>query len=349
MTDDTQPDLADVHVLVAPDKFKGTLTARQAAEAIAVAVRAMGGTVEMLPIADGGEGTVDAFGGPNRTSTVTGPLHTPVAAGWRLADGIAVIESAAACGLVVAGGAEGNDPMSATTRGAGELIAEALTAGAREVLVGMGGSASTDGGIGALEALAEHLPLPPGRVQVLTDVTTPYRDAAVVFGPQKGASAEQIAILTERLQNAAGALRNRFGVDVWDLPRAGASGGLSGGLAAAGAELTGGAEMVTDRLGLGERLERADAVVTGEGQFDATSLAGKGPGLVVAEAQLRGIPVLVVAGVVSPDVSGTCPTVSMVSTVGPDEALRNPERSLSTAAEAGLRQLLAQLRERRRA
>lgn len=350
MSADTGTELQGARVLVAPDKFKGTLTARQAAEAIAVAARALGaGDVQILPMADGGEGTVEAFGGANRVSTVTGPLHRPVTAAWRLgADGTAVIESAAASGLVVAGGADGNDPLRATTKGTGELIAQALEAGATEVIVGMGGSASTDGGMGALEALEGHLPLPPGRVRVITDVTTPFRDAARVFGPQKGVTVEQIPALTERLRQVAGTLQDRFGVDVWDLPRGGASGGLSGGLAAAGAILSGGAELIADRLGLTHYLDDVDLVVTGEGQFDETSLAGKAPGLVAAEAAARGLPVLVIAGVISPDAADRFPAVSLVDAVGTNRAIASPEESVTIAAEQALRHLAGKVRSSRK-
>jgi glycerate kinase len=338
---------AGVRVLVAPDKFKGTLSARQAAEAVAAVAVALGASVEILPMADGGEGTVEAFGGANRVSTVTGPLQVPVRAQWRLGpDGTAVIESAAASGLVVAGGAEHNDPLRATTCGTGELIAEALDLGAREVIVGMGGSASTDGGLGALEALEGHLPFRPGQVQVITDVTTPLRDAAVVFGPQKGVRVDQIPDLTARLADVARQLRERFGADVWELPRTGASGGLSGGLAAAGASLAGGAELIADRLGLAAYLERCDLVVVGEGRFDSTSLTGKAPGLVIEEAARRGLPVLVIAGSVAPEVASIHPAVSLVDAVGLEMALGDPEGSVKAAAEQGLHEVLPVVRRR---
>jgi glycerate kinase len=344
----SEPDMTGIQVLIAPDKFKGTLSARQAADAIAAVVEGYGGTAEVVPVADGGEGTVDAFGGANRASQVTGPLGTPVNAQWRLSpDGTAIIESAAASGLVIAGGAERNNPMGATTRGTGELIAEALDAKAREVLVGMGGSASTDGGLGALDALESYLPFRRGHVQVITDVTTPFRDAAMVFGLQKGATAAQIPILTERLKAIAGQLHESFGVDVWELPGSGASGGLSGGLAAAGASLVGGAELIAERLGLRAHLERCDLVVTGEGQFDSTSLSGKGPGLVAEEARRRDIPLLVIAGAIAPEVRATYPAVSLVELVGRDRALVDPVGSIEVAAAEGLRDVIDEVRRRK--
>src|SRR5690606_20289937 len=159
-------------------------------------------TVE-LPMADGGEGFLDVLGGANRTTTVTGPLGAPVEAGWRLSKGLAVIEMAAASGLELVGGADENDPVAATTAGTGELIAEAVDAGARRVLVGLGGAATTDGGLGALQAI--H---PPQRMRgidlvVACDVRTRFVDAATVFGPQKGASSAQVELLRRRLERLA--------------------------------------------------------------------------------------------------------------------------------------------------
>lgn len=333
----TQLPLLRCKVLVAPDKFKGTLTSREAADAIAAEARALGAVTRVQPIADGGDGTVDAFGGTNRHSMVTGPLGSPVRAGWRLEGGRAVIESAAASGLVLAGGPAGNGPWAATSAGTGELIAEALVAGATEIVVGMGGSAMTDGGVGALTALAGHVPFPAGRVQVLTDVTTPFSQAAAVFGPQKGADEALVARLTRRLRAVAHELLARFDVDVWDLPRAGAAGGLAGGLAAAGASLSDGARVVADRVSLREHIQWADLVVTGEGRFDATSLAGKGPGLVVEQARARHRPVLVLAGDAEPGLDIDALLVSLVDTVGADAATSNAAVSLALTAQAGFR------------
>ncbi|MCW2900709.1 MAG: hypothetical protein JWO67_2974 [Streptosporangiaceae bacterium] len=153
--------LAGRRILVVPDKFKGT-TAQRAAEVIAAEARRAGARTSNVAMADGGERTVEAFGRANRSLEVSGPLGRPVRVGWRRAEGVAVIESAAASGLVTAGGSRGNDPVAAQTAGTGELIAEALAEGAQEVIVGMGGSASTDGGRGALSALEAYLPFPPG-------------------------------------------------------------------------------------------------------------------------------------------------------------------------------------------
>ncbi len=142
-----------MRVLAAPDKFRGTLTASEAAAAIAAGAARAGWEATRLPLADGGEGTLDVLGGGNRSTVVTGPLGAPVEAAWRLDDGVALIEAAQACGLSLAGGAEGNDPLRATSRGVGELIAAAVAAGAERVVVTVGGVASTDGGVGAVEAL----------------------------------------------------------------------------------------------------------------------------------------------------------------------------------------------------
>jgi glycerate kinase len=145
-----------VRVLAAPDKFRGTVTAREAAAAMCLGATAAGWSCHALPLADGGEGTLDALGGPTRTSVVTGPLGAPVEAGWRLDGERAVLEMSRASGLALAGGEAGDDPVGATTRGTGELVAAAAAAGAREIVVGVGGSATTDGGAGALEAVS-HL------------------------------------------------------------------------------------------------------------------------------------------------------------------------------------------------
>ncbi len=289
-----------MRVVIAPDKFKGTLTAIEAAEAMAAAVRERWPDAELvvIPMADGGDGTLDAFGGANRHDQVTGPLGSPVDAGWRLDDDLAVIESATASGLVLAGGAAGNDPWGATSRGAGELIASALDAGVSRVVVGMGGSAMTDGGRGALAALGDRVPFAPGRVVVLTDTTVAFEDAARVFGRQKGADAPMRDRLSARLATDAGEWAARFGRDVRGIPRGGAAGGLSGALLAAGAELVDGAAAIAEARGLDAAVSDADLVLTGEGAFDATSLAGKAPGHVLALAAAHGVPAIVIAGVV---------------------------------------------------
>ncbi len=292
--------MAAVRVLAAPDKFRGTASAPDIAEAIAAAAAEVSASCEQAPMADGGEGTLEALGGPNRSSAVTGPLGEPVIAPWRLRRGVAVIEMARASGLAVAGGADRNDPVNATTAGTGELIAEAVAAGAQRVLVAVGGSATTDGGLGALEALPSPARMTGIEMVVACDVKTAFLDAAAVYGPQKGATGAQIELLTRRLARLAQIYEQDFGVDVTAVPGAGAAGGLAGGLAARGASLVNGFELVADEVGLPERIMDADVVVTGEGRYDATSLQGKVVGGVAEIAGRHGTRALAVVGTSDP-------------------------------------------------
>jgi glycerate 2-kinase len=293
-----------MRLLAAPDKFRGTLTAREAAAAIAAGAARAGWNAVELPLADGGEGTLDVLGGGNRLTAVTGPLGEPVDAEWRLEeDGTALIEAARACGLSLAGGPEGNDPLRATSRGVGELVA-------------VGGVASTDGGVGAVEALPRQLP----PLEVACDVQARFLDAADVFAPQKGATPEQVRVLRERLA--------KLGVP--DLPGSGAAGGLAGGLAAVGGRLVSGFDLVADRLGLEEHLAEADLVVTGEGRLDETSFTGKVVGRLLARAAAAEVEALVVAG----DVAAKPPVqavqaVSLVEHCGPGRALENAAECLA--------------------
>lgn len=259
-----------------PDKFRGTLRAREAADALAAGLARAGfDDVRTVPLADGGEGTLetllDVLGGSRRTARVTGPLGDPVDACWGvLPGGTAVIEMAQASGLALV---TANDPLRASTRGTGELIAIARREGYTKILVAVGGSATTDGGLAAVEALKWSL---AGLdVTVACDVTTPFADAAKVFGPQKGATPAQVALLTRRLERLADQYRARTGVDVTVLEGAGAAGGLAGGLAAIGARLAPGFDVVADAVGLESALDGADLAVTGEGRLDVSSLEGK--------------------------------------------------------------------------
>ena len=313
---------AHMLVLAAPDKFRGTLAAADAARAIAEGARRAGWRCRELPLADGGEGTLEVLGGPNRVTRVSGPLGSPVEAAWRLVDGVAVIEAARASGLAVVGGAGANDPLAASTRGTGELIAAALGAGAEALVVGIGGSASTDGGLGAIEALGRSRFQIP--VEVACDVRTRFLEAAAVFGPQKGASPAQVALLTERLGTLAQSYLAEFGVDVAALPGSGAAGGLAGGLAALGAELVAGFELVAGRLGLEQALEGADLVVTGEGKLDATSFDGKVVGGLLAACARRGLPAVVVAGEIESGTPVAGAAVSLVDRFGRERAFAEP-------------------------
>ena len=292
--------MSGVHVLAAPDKFRGTASAVEVAAAVAEAAAAASASCESAPMADGGEGTLDALGGPNRTSVVTGPLGEPVTAPWRLTRGVAVIEMALASGLALAGGASGNDAVNATTAGTGELIAEAVAAGARRVLVAVGGSATTDGGLGAVEALPSQARMSGVEMIVACDVRTAFVDAAAVFGPQKGASPAQVELLTRRLRRLAQIYERDFGVDVSAMSGAGAAGGLAGGLAARGASLVDGFDVVAEEIDLRDRIGRCDLVVTGEGRFDATSLEGKVVGGAARLAAEAGVPALAVVGSADP-------------------------------------------------
>ncbi len=277
--------------VVCPDKFRGSLSAGAAAAAMAEGLRRGGvDDIVAVPLADGGEGTLDALldavGGSRRTTTVTGPLGDPVAAEWAmLRGGVAVVEMARASGLALVDGR--NDPLRASSRGTGELIAAAARSGAKRIVVGVGGSASTDGGLGAVDALGWSLPAID--VTVACDVTTPFLDAARVYGPQKGASNAQIALLGRRLQRLSEQYEARTGVDVRAIEGGGAAGGLAGALAALGATLEPGFDVVAGAAGLGDALEGASIVVTGEGRLDRTSLEGKVVGGVLEWASEHGV------------------------------------------------------------
>ena len=319
-------------MVAAPDKLKGTATASAVADAVAGAVRDAGGTCEPVPMADGGEGTLEVLGGVNRTTTVTGPLGDPVEAGWRLVGRSAVVEMAQASGLALVGGAEGNDAVAASTYGTGELIGAALEAGARRVVVGVGGSATTDGGFGALRALYPTQRLRGTDLVVACDVRTRFVDAAEVFAPQKGASPAQVKLLRGRLERLAADYLEQYGVDVTGIEGSGAAGGLAGGLAAVGAELVSGFDLVAEEVELYERLEGADLVVTAEGFLDAESFDGKVVGGVASFAADLGVPVLAVAGEVFHDeiagplaaVGGEVEVVSLTERFGRERSLADP-------------------------
>lgn len=278
-----------------------------------------------VPMADGGEGTLEALGGPNRTTTVTGPLGQPVEAAWRLgpanrAPRTAVIEMARASGLEVVGGPEVNDPVAASTAGTGELVAAAIDAGAARVIIGVGGSASTDGGLAALRALHPLSRLKGIDLVVACDVRTRFVDAAAVFAPQKGATTAQVELLRRRLERLAQVYRADYDVDVTELEGAGAAGGLAGGLAAVGARLVAGFDLVADEVELFERVEGADLVVTGEGFLDAQSFEGKVVGGVAAIAGEAGVPVVAIVGEAFDGVEAWVPTVSLVRRFGEERA-----------------------------
>jgi glycerate kinase len=313
-----------MRVVAAVDKFRGSASGAEVANAIGQACWERGHDCDQVALADGGEGLLDVLGGANRTTVVTGPHGSPVAAAWRLHQGTAIIEMARASGLVLAGGADGNDPMNATTAGTGQLIDAALTAGAKRIIVGLGGSATTDGGLGALRAISAPMRLRGIELLVACDVTTRFVDAAAVFGPQKGATPAQIKMLTRRLELLAQQYRNDFGVDVSAIAGSGAAGGIAGMLAALGGRLLPGFELVADELGLHDLLEGADLVITGEGHLDQQSFEGKVVGGVAELAAEYGVPAAAIVGIADDDVRDRIPTWSLAERFGLERALREP-------------------------
>ncbi len=307
--------------MAAPDKLRGTATAAEVAAAVGRVAWEAGWDCDEVPMADGGEGTLAALGGPNRVSVVTGPLGDPVPAAWRYGR-TGVVEMALASGIELVGGPEGNDPVAASSTGTGELVAAAVDAGCRRIVIGVGGSATTDGGLGALRALEPLTRLRAVELVVACDVRTPFLDAARVFAPQKGASPAQVELLSRRLERLAQMYRSAYGVDVTDLRCAGAAGGLAGGLACAGARLVEGFDVVADELDLHDRIEGADLVVTGEGFLDAQSFEGKVVGGVLQLAAASGVPVLAVVGRVlaGVEVPDGLEVVSLVERFGDERA-----------------------------
>jgi glycerate kinase len=289
-------------ILVAPDSFKGTLRASEVAAAIGKGLEAGGEPVDYCPVADGGEGTLDALlpalAGEYRTASVTDPLGRGIearfgfVAGGRRLPATAIVETAAASGLGLVEPAE-RDPLAASSTGTGELILAAVEQGAELVLLGVGGSASTDGGSGAIRAIRAAGGLGGAKLRVLCDVRTPFEDAARVFAPQKGADADQVRRLTSRLH----AFARRLERDPRGIPMTGAAGGLAGGLwSAFDAQLVAGASFVLDEIGFDSRMRAARAVVTGEGRLDGQSLQGKLVSEVATRARQAGVPSYAVVG-----------------------------------------------------
>ena len=292
-----------MHVLAAADKFKGTATAQQACAAIGHACWELGVDCTEIPMADGGEGTLDALGGANKTTLVTGPLGDPVKAAWRLHKGVAIIEMARASGLTLIGGAKHNDAIAASTTGGGELIDTALDTGVDKIIVCLGGSATTDGGYGAIRAIHAPARLRGVEFLVACDVDTLFTEAAEVFAPQKGATRTQVRLLTSRLERLAQMYSQQYGVDVSMTPGAGAAGGLAGGLMALGATLVPGFDLVADELGLHDAVRNADFVITGEGLLDELSFHGKVVGGVCDIAAEYQKPVATICGDVDDELS----------------------------------------------
>ena len=321
-------------VVAAFDKFRHTASAPQLCAAVADVAWESGWACIGVPLGDGGEGTLEALadrGGSMRTTTVSGPLGDPVEASWLLRGRTAFVEMARASGLALVGGAAGNDALQASTYGTGELIVAARMAGATRIVVTLGGSATTDGGFGALRAMEPLVRFGGVEIIVACDVTTPFVDAAAVFGAQKGATPLQVNLLTRRLERLAGVYEAERGLDVRSVPGGGAAGGLAGGLLSVGATITSGFALVADEAGLDEHLAGARLVVTGEGFLDDQSFRGKVVGGVCESAREPGVPVLIVCGnrqqdlVVPPEAASTIAAiVSLTDEFGSERAWNEP-------------------------
>ncbi len=372
-------------IVVAPQSFKGSLPAREVADAIVRGIRRVLADAEVvvLPMADGGEGTVDALvyatGGRTMQTEVSGPFGEGVLATWGiLGDGAtAVTEMAAASGLVLVA-PDRLDPLTTTTYGTGELVRAALDSECHRLIIGIGGSATNDGGAGMAQALGVKLTdregreLAPGgaalaslkqidvsgldrrlaecQVTVACDVTNPLCDkegASWVYGPQKGATEEMCQQLDEALANYASVIKKDLGIDIRDLPGAGAAGGLGAGLVAfLGARLVPGIEIISDAVGLVEHLKGASLVLTGEGRLDTQTTFGKTVAGVAKYAKVLGVPVVVIAGELHGDMNelyrhGIDAALSIAP--GPitrEESEADAARLISDAAERALRLIL---------
>lgn len=376
-------------VLICPNAFKGSLTAAQAAEAIDGGIRTAGrelpvseiSTVQ-LPLADGGDGTletlVEATGGAIHRMTVRGPLGAPVNAAWGRLGGsnsdTAVIEMAAASGLRLLR-PDAYDARRASTYGTGELMSAAIEAGCRTLIVGIGGSATNDGGAGMAQALGARLlnrqgrGLPPGgaalreleridvggvrlprgvKVRVACDVDNPLigaDGASAIYGPQKGADAAAVAELESALRHYGGLLKDQLGADVANAPGAGAAGGLGAGLMAfCGAKLEPGTELILDVTGFDECLKGCWLVVTGEGRLDGQTARGKVIAGVARHARAQGVPVVAIAGTIDRGAEELLRplglTVALATVDGPmslEAAIGDAYRLLAAAAERAIR------------
>jgi glycerate kinase len=388
---------APMRVVVAPDKFKGSLDAASAASAMARGVHAAdpSAVVDRAPVADGGEGTVSALvastGGQFVSASVTGPLGHPVEAVYGMLGGghggqsstTAVIEMAAASGLALIS-PQDRDPGRTSTRGTGEMVLAARRRGADRIILGIGGSATNDGGAGLAQALgfrlldADGRDLGPGglelarldridasgrppeldglTIRVACDVDNPLcgpRGASAVYGPQKGASPELVRALDAALARLAEVLKRDLHVDVADVPGAGAAGGLGAGLMGfLGATLASGVDLVLDAVGLDQRLDTADLCLTGEGAIDASSAFGKTIAGVARRARARGVPVLAIGGSLGPGARDVMKHgVDAIFSICPapatfEEAVAQVDPWLASAAENAVRAFLAGSRTR---
>lgn len=327
-----------MHVLIAVDSFKGSLSSQKAGEAITAGIQRVfpDATTEVITMADGGEGTVEAIvqaeAGKIQVIRATSPIgETVEAIIGQLPDGTAVLEMASASGLPLVP-KEKRNPLVTSTYGTGELIRKAMDWGAKQIVIGIGGSATNDGGAGMAQALGVKLldreghELEPGgealarleridlsgldprlketKVIVMCDVVNPLcgpRGASAVYGPQKGATPEMVKQLDQNLVHFAQKIKEQLGLDLADVPGAGAAGGLGAGLLAfTGAELKTGVEAILDTVGFDERLKHADVVITGEGRIDGQSVYGKVPMGVAKRAMKYGKPTLAIVGSIGP-------------------------------------------------
>ena len=366
-----------MRIVIAPQEFKGSLTAVQAAQAIASGLRRALPDAELVlvPMADGGPGTVEAVvtakGGCWHKTAVHDPLGAPVDAAWGVVDeSIAVIEMAAASGLALVPESR-RDPRTTSTYGTGEIIAAALAAGCRRIIVGMGGSATNDGGAGVAQALGARLlddtgdDLPPGgaalarlaridvsgldprlpraRLFAATDVFNPLcgpQGASAVYGPQKGATPEMVQKLDAALARYAAVIERDLGVRVLDVAGAGAAGGLGAGLVAfLGAEILPGAQLVAETVGLEQQMTGADLVIAGEGRLDVQTGFGKAPWEVARLAHAAGVPVISIAGSLredcGPELLDAFDAVATILPPGvpPQEAMARGGELLAAVAE----------------
>ncbi len=370
-----------MNILIASDSFKGCCTSLEAAAEFKKGILRVfpDASVNIIPIADGGEGTVSAvlsaLGGELKKAAVAGPLGEEVTAAFGLLPGRkAVIEMASASGITVI---SRKDPMKASTYGTGQLIAVALDSGCTEIYIGIGGSATNDGGAGMAQALGASFtdrngsPVPPrggslhlidiidisgmdkrlkgAKLTVISDVTNPLcgeNGASVVFGPQKGASPEEVKLLDKGLKHFSRKVKEQLGVDLADVPGAGAAGGLGYGLMAfTGAELCSGIDSILDLCGFDALAEKADIIITGEGSLDKQSVLGKAPEGVAMRAKKSGRPVIAIAGSlgkgyemmyghgIDAAISGVCRPMNV------REAVAASEELLAGAAERAMRLL----------
>jgi len=375
-----------IKIVCAPNPFKGSLSAGRAAGAMArgAARAAPDAEIVTIPFSDGGDSLLEVvaelLGGKTVDHEVSGPLFRPVRAEYCLVPSrnTAAIEMARASGLSLLAPEE-LDPLQTTTLGTGELISHALDQGVTRILVGIGGSATNDGGVGMAAALGARFldqnqaPITPKggalpslaridlsgldsrlktvQVEAVCDVDNPLlgpTGASRVYGPQKGAGPDQIELLEAGMENLARLISRDLGLEVKDLPGAGAAGGLGAGLLAfLGAELRSGIDLMLELTDLEARLERADLVLTAEGRIDRQTFFGKGPLGVARAAKARGVPCVLLAGSVDPDLpeieSSGLSAILPIST-GPmslDEAMARTEESLIFTTEQAVRLFLS--------